>query len=63
MSHDAKHTLFSAEQDTGAAARNSVAPLLKTWVTPKVITSTTLEEDTANSNLANSDGASGSNTS
>lgn len=55
MSDNAKQTLFRAGQDSGAPERDSATPALKTWVTPKVITSTTAS-DAASGSAAISDG-------
>lgn len=58
MNDDAKHTLVGVSQDSGISERNSATPVLKTWVTPKVITSS-LSEDTGTAGAFHNDGSGG----
>jgi hypothetical protein len=56
MSDDSKHQLVDAGSDSAGSERAAAASPLKTWVTPKVITSVT-SEDTAVSAGNASDGS------
>jgi hypothetical protein len=49
MRNDTDHTLFQVGEDSSVPERTVAAPAVKTWVTPKVITSTLVSGDTASS--------------
>jgi hypothetical protein len=55
MSDDSNQTLFSTEPASGGSEPNYGAPKLKAWVTPKVITSTFVDDETASSVAAGGD--------